>query len=435
MKKQNFNFVGISASLLGLLLLKKNKEAARVGAIFNELPELLECADGSFSSARSSRACNRRGGQKTGLPITFGGGGSGLLNIQDIALDQIKINRELFQGREKAFSKRSVDNIVTDAQAGRFAWENLDPITLWRSPEGELFLLSGHSRLKAFETLAESGVKVDGKGFTRIPAKIRTGSLQSAQRMALESNTLSTKETDIERAAYYRRLRQDGEPEKSILTQCKKNEGRNWANIYAFTFLSPTGRTWATLKQFSEGEDQSATLAKTLAKWIGSARREIPQLTNEHEGELHAWLFDQKGYGTGSGQVSNERDFQERVQVFVQKNTFFGEFDQDKPLNILSAQQKSPTELEYDRAISEKTKQLSDLDKEMRQKIKVLTDRRATASDIARIIQPYETGLRNLRVELSRLLQKKNEVIEYSKNEIRLFGIQKNKIGGFPRYL
>lgn len=431
MKKKDV-FLGFAA-VFGLFLL--NRKGARIGAIFAELPELYECGDGTFSSAQSSRACSRHGGRKTGQPITFGSGGGGLLNIQDIALNQIKVNRELFQGREKAFSKRSVDNIVSDAEAGRFAWENLDPITLWRSPEGELFLLSGHSRLKAFETLAEGGVKVDGKGFTRIPAKIRSGSLQAAQRMALESNTLSTKETDIERAAYYRRLRQDGEAEKSILTQCKKNEGRNWANIYAFTFLSPTGRTWATLQQFAEGEDQSATMAKTLAKWIGSARRELPQLTNEHEGELFSWLFEQKGYGTGSGQVSSERDFQERVKVFVQKNTYFGEFEQGKPLNILSAQQKSPTELEYDRAITDKTKQLSELEKEMRAKIKVLTDRKATASDIARIIQPYETGLRNLRVELSRLLQKKSEVIEYSKNEIRLFGIHKNKIGSFPGYL
>lgn len=428
MKNQNLLFAGIAA----LLLLPKKKQ--RIGAIFTELPELYECMDGAFSSARSSRACSRHGGRKSGEPITFGGG-SGLLNIQDVPLGTIKINRELFQGREKAFSKRSVDNIVEDAMSGRFAWENLDPITLWRSPDAELFLLSGHSRLKAFELLAAEGLRVDGKGFDRIPAKIRSGSLEAAQRMALESNTLSTKETDIERAAYYRRLRQDGQEEKKILAQCRKNEGRNWSNIYAYTFLSPSGNTWAMLKQFAEGEDQSATLAKTLAKWIGAARRELPMLTAEHEAELHAWLFENKGYGTGAGQVSSEREFAEKVGVFVQKNTFFGEFDQGKPLNIMSAQYKSPTEQEYDKVIAEKTKQLADLDKEMRQKIKNLTDRSANADDIARIIQPYEIGLRNLRVELSRLLQKKSEVLEYSKNEIRLFGLKRPKIGTLQGYM
>lgn len=409
-----------------LVLLNRKRDG--IGAIYPEIPELYECNDGTYSTSRTSRACSRHGGRKSGEPVSFGRGGSGLLNIQDVPLSQIKINRELFQGREKAFSRRSVDNIVEDALSGRFAWENLDPITLWSAPDGKLYLLSGHSRHKAFEILAEQGVKVDGKGFGRIPAKIRSGSLEAAQRMALESNTLSTKETDIERAAYYRRLRQDGEQERKILDQVKKNEGRNWSNIYAFTFLSPAGKAWAMLKQFAEGEDQSATLAKSLAKWIGTARRDYPFLTNEHEGELYAWLFENKGYGTGAGQVSNERDFKEKMALFVQKNTFFGVFDVDKPLNILSSQFKSPTELQFDEQIQEKQKQVLELERDIKKQIKELVDRKAKQADIVRIVQPFESALRNRRLELQKLLQKKTEVIEHSKNEVTLFGI-----GGFRK--
>ncbi len=420
---------------LGILLLLPRKNRG-IGAIYPEVPELYECHDGTFSSSNSSRACHRHGGRKSTIPLSFGAGGSGLLNIQDVSLSQIHINRDLFQGREKAYSKRSVDNIVDDAMNGRFAWENLDPITLWRSPEGKLFLLSGHSRLKAFEILSGEKIVVDGKRFDKIPAKIRTGSLESAQRMALESNTLSTKETDIERAAYYRRLRQDGEEEKKILVQVKKNEGRNWSNIYAYTFLNPAGNTWAMLKQFAEGEDQSATLAKALAKWIGAGRREWPLLTNEHEAELQSWLFEHRGYGTGPGQVSNERDFMEKLGVFIQKNTFFGEFDASKPLNIMQAQLKSPTEMEYDRAIADKTRQISELEKESKAKIKSLTERKASPNDIARIMQPYETQLRNLRVELQRLLQQKTQIVEYSKNEPRLFGHGRTtRIGRIPHFI
>lgn len=421
-------------TVLGLMLFLPRKNRG-IGAIYPEVPELFECHDGTFSTSNSTRACHRHGGRKSTSPMSFGGGGSGLLNIQDVPLSQIQINRELFQGREKAYSKRSVDNIVDDAMGGRFAWENLDPITLWRSPEGKLYLLSGHSRHKAFEVLSSEKIKVEGKGFDKIPAKIRTGSLESAQRMALESNTLSTKETDIERAAYYRRLRQDGEAEKTILAQVKKNEGRNWSNIYAYTFLNPSGNTWAMLKQFSEGEDQSATLAKALAKWIGSGRREWPLLTNEHEAELQGWLFEHRGYGTGPGQVSNERDFMEKLGVFIQKNTFFGDFDASKPLNILQAQLKSPTEIQYDQAISDKTRQISELEKDIKLKIRSLTDRKAAPDDIARIMQPFEIQLRNLRVELSRLLQQKSQIIEYSKNEPRLFGPKRSRIGIIPQYI
>lgn len=408
---------------IGIMLLLPKRQ--RIGAIYPNVPAMFECNDGTFSSSGSSRACHRHGGRKSTIPLSYGSGGSGLLNIQDIPLSQIHINRDLFQGREKAYSKRSVDNIVEDAMSGRFAWENLDPITLWRSHEGKLFLLSGHSRLKAFEILDSEGIKVDGKGFSKIPAKIRTGSLESAQRMALESNTLSTKETDIERAAYYRRLRQDGEDERKLLASIKKNEGRNWANIYAYTFLSPSGRTWAALKQFADGEDQSATLAKTLSRWIGDGRKEFPMLTNEHEGELYTWLFEHRGYGTGAGQISNERDFLEKLGVFVQKNTHFGNFETEKPLNIMAAQYKSPTELAYDNAISEKNREVLEAERSLKAKIKNLTDRGASKSDAAAIIAPLEATLRNLRIELAQLISKKSEIIEYSKNEPTLFGIGK----------
>jgi len=394
-----------------------------INAIYPNVPELFECNDGTFSTSSGANACARHGGRKSREPLSFGTGGSALLNVQDVPLQQIHIDRRLFQGREKAFSQRSVDNIVNDVQAGRFVWANLDPITLWQSPEGKLYLLSGHSRHHAFEVLHNMGARVDGKGFTRIPAKIYAGDIEAARRLALESNTLSTKETDLERATYYRKLRQDGVPEKSILEQIKKNEGRNWTNVWAYTYLSPSGRAWATVRQFADGEDTSATLAKNLAKWIGNARRQFPMLTNEHETELYDWLFEHKGYGTGSQQVSNEREFLEKVGRFVQKNTEFGVFQQ-RPLNILSAQQKSPAEQEYDRQIYERQTQITALDKEIRAKIKDLTDRKATKDDLQRIISPMEATLRNLRSDLQRLMLQKSQVIEYSKNEATLFGIR-----------
>jgi len=257
---KNETAIGIVIGLLlGNALLRKK---AGIRGIYKEIPQFFECNDGYITTG----SCSWHGGFKSKQPLQFGAGGSGLLNIQDVPLSKIHIDRQLFQGREKAFSQRSVDNIVNDVLAGRFVWENFDPITLWLSPEGKLYLLSGHSREEAFKRLAEMRATADGKGFDRIPAKIRTGPLADARRMALESNTLSTKETDIERAAYYRKLRQDGMPEKELLAQVRKNEGRNAANVYAYTFLSPTGKTWATIRQFAESEDTSANIAKSLAK-------------------------------------------------------------------------------------------------------------------------------------------------------------------------
>jgi len=410
----------LSVAVLYLLTRKQN----RIGRIYQEVPQIFECNDGTFSTSAGNRGCSRHGGKKDGKPLSFGG--SALIQIQDIPLADIHTDTKLFQGREKSFSERSVQNIVEDVAGGSFIWENLDPVTLWQSPRGKYYLLSGHSRKEAFARLAKMGLSVRGKGFTRIPAKIIVGMpLEVAQRVALESNTLSTKEKDTERAAYYRKLRQDGTPEKIILEQVKRNEGRNWTNVYAYTVLSPTGKMWETLRQFSDSEDTSAMLTKSMAKWIGQARRAHPQLTAAHENEIFDWLFNAKGYGTGSNQVASERDFLTKIDYFVQKNTFLGQFNPELPLNILNTLVKSPAEQEFDRQITELQLDIQRQDQEIKQKTKTLTAQRATKNDLARVLAPLETSLRNNRSELARLMLKRSEVIEYSKNEARLFGLRR----------
>ncbi len=126
----------------------------------------------------------------------------------------------------------------------------------------------------------------------------------------------------------------------------------------------------------------------------------------------------------------------EKLAVFVQKNTFFGEFDANKPLNIMQSQLKSPTELQFELLIQEKTKQVTDLERQIKAQIKTLADRRAKQADIERIVQPMEASLRNLRLDLQRLMAKKTEVIEYSKNEATLFGLKRrSRIGRVPTFI
>lgn len=396
-----------------------------LGAIYPKVPAVYPCNDGTFSTSGGRNACNRHGGRRSDMPVHTGAGGSRLLNIQDVPLSDIHIDRKLFQGRESEYSSRSVENIISDVAAGRFVWENLDPVTLWRDGSGKLFLLSGHSRFEAFKRLAAAGATIDGKGFTRIPAKIRSGSLDDARRLALESNTLSTKETPTERAVYYIRLRAGGMSEKDLRDAIRKNEDKSAGNIYAYTWLNPNGRTFQALKQLAAGTDSTATLLQSWARWIGTARQQFPFLSNEHETELFAWLADQKGYGTGTGQVSNERDFLEKVKYFIQKNSFMGKFDTAKPLNILNLLQKSPVEQQFDEQIRQQQKIVVDQEKKIKLLTKDLTDRKASRNDIARILEPEERYLRNARLELQRLLLKKTEVVEYAKNEQTLFGIGK----------
>jgi hypothetical protein len=134
-------------------------------------------------------------------------------------------------------------------------------------------------------------------------------------------------------------------------------------------------------------------------------------------------MFNQKGYGTGAGAVSNEREFSEKVQMFVNKNTFFGQFEVDKPLNILQQLYKSPVEQEYDEQVNEAKKSVSESEKALKTKIKSLADRKATKSEIQKIVEPLEAALRNQRVALQKLLLKKGEISDYAKKEVTLFGL------------
>jgi len=65
--------------------------------------------------------------------------------------------------------------------------------------------------------------------------------------------------------------------------------------------------------------------------------------------------------------------------------------------------------------------------KELKSKIKSITDRGGTKTEISKIVEPIEIKLRNQRIALQKLLQKKDEVIEYSKRELQLFGLGKVK--------
>lgn len=409
----------ITAAALLYLLHQMGRKNAAVGAVYPEIPALYECNDGTYSTSNSARACSWHGGLKSRTPVQLTDSYSGLITIRDVPLEDIHIDTRLFQGRQKEYSERSVANIVNDVRAGRFLWENLDPITLWANTAGKLYLLSGHSRYEAFRRLAEFGESAQGKAFTRIPAKIlKNVPVDVAQTVALESNTLSTKETDVERATYYRKLRQDGAQEKTILETIKKNEGKNWTNIYAYTFLSPNGATWSTLKQFGESEDSSAKTAQTLARWIGQARRQFTDLTNENEQELYAFLFQDGGYGTGPRQVNSENIFLEKVREWT-----FG-LQPGELLNIRNKMQRSPVQQQYDAQVREAQQEVMEADKALKNEIRRLTEAGADQKTAQQITLGLQTRLTAARLALQRLLAKRDEVLSYAQNEPTLFGVR-----------
>jgi phage host-nuclease inhibitor protein Gam len=333
----------------------------------------------------------------------------------DVHLRDIKTSKKHFQNRKEDFSKRTVDNIVKDFNDGNFKWSNFDPITLWEDSKGELYILSGHSRFEAFKRTNQKS----------IPAKIERGiSLEEAQQIALNSNTLSTKETDLERAVYYRSLRKQGKSKSEIEQLANRTEGRNAAQVIAFSFLNPSGKALNALMLLDNASAASQGNARTLAKWIGEARQRFPILSDGHENELYNFLLSADGYGRSKGQLSKETDFLAKLQnILLKKGAggMFSDFDPSKPLNIKNYQYKNQVERDYDEQLMTLKAEIADLEKEIQEKRKDFTRRGATTEQIISITEGLTATLLRKQREYFLLASSKGKMLEASQAQQSLF--------------
>ncbi len=159
--------------------------------------------------------------------------------ISDMDIKNIFTDEKRFQNRKNAFSEDSVNRIIKAVETGTFDWTKFDPITVWRdSKKQRFYVLSGHSRLAAFKKLSKQH-----SDFYEIPVKIFKGTEGQAIELARTSNTLATKETDVERSFYWQNRRKRCDVLKGLgaTNNCHKNleielkeaEGKN-ANYIIF---------------------------------------------------------------------------------------------------------------------------------------------------------------------------------------------------------
>jgi len=396
-----------------------------IGKIYKDVPtEFYQCLDGTYSDHNRNRACSWHGGMvdpdnAVQLCDTPTAAGDSALALNDIPVRDIKIYLEKFQNRKNPYSEQSVQRIIDAVQQGTFRFEEFDPVLVWKAPAGVLYILSGHSRLEAFTRLCNSGQQ----RFCRIPAKVIEVSAAEAEEIALRSNTLSTKETDTERAMYYRKQLMAGAANRVVMETARKNEGTNAARIVSYAYLNPSGKTFTALEALESGDPTSQTIIRAIAQWIGEARMKFPMLSDAHENELYDWLVS-GGFGK---QYKNKADFLRKLATVVEQRTTFGEFDSSRPLNVFNAVTKSFAERQFDAQEQELKERLAEIEKAIKIKTVDYKSRGASEQQIFELLQ-NDYGLQNrVRNQLLNLMQKKNEVIEQSKNELALFGPLRRK--------
>lgn len=341
-----------------------------------------------------------------------------------VPVSEIETMPELFQNRKADFSQSSVNSIISAVEDGTFNWEVFDAVLLWdNKADNNLIVLSGHSRTAAFKILASRGVVYKGRDFKRIPAKLIQATKTEAVKIARESNSLSTLETDTERALYYNKLRADGTAANELKKLVKDREKNNANFIWAYSFLNPSGKVFEALEQIETADATSKTILKNIALWIGKAREKYP-LTNSHEKELYDWLMF-GGYGTKANQIANQTDFLSKVDYLVKRNSFFDQFDSEKPLNVNNVQQKSAFMSDYETKLREVEKDLSEAKSELETKRRLFIKAGKKGSELNELLRKYNDSVNYAANKIIELKSRYSQVIEAEKAQKSLFGLGK----------
>ena len=352
-------------------------------------------------------------------------------DLQQIDINKIKTDKKNFQNRAADYSEKSVNAIVNAVKNGAFNWFAFDPVTLWESPNGDLFILSGHSRVEAFKRLNKLNAEFDGLKFDKIPAKIFKGSFEDAKKIALNSNALSTPETLLERAEFYKKERLKLNDKKQIKELKEKALRENsGAVIWDLSYLND-GFTKDFLKRFKSQEDSEQAFenylrAVNIAQWVGKTFEKYKNLSSIHDTEIFNFL--NKNYGNKAGQYNSFAKLDERLKVLYNRNVknedkkdVTGKYTTPFGLKIY---EKNDDEL---KTISEKEKNFKDAEKQLKKIIKSLRGRTTDKTEIFNALnEPFNVYINTLTDFWASVDNEKKR--DNDKRQGSLFGVDSDKL-------
>lgn len=380
----------------GLKGLKRPKELENqyrdLSAIYEEIPEnFYECNNGKFSSSGS---CSWNDGLKEVEPVKFATSKELFYQGRQvrpndiyavwIPVKEILTDPGKFQNRDSDFSEESVERIVNN-----FDENQLDPITVWRNQDNEIYVLSGHSRLQAHKIL---DIKV-------IPSRFFIGNEKQAIDFAkFYANRGQTAEKLSEDIKIFKQLRDE---ENLPIQELKNRFEKMYNKLELYSFLNPSGDFIRYLSLPKSQQDQFPLL-EIKAMWIGGLRKQFSQLSNAHETELFNYL-----YRSQEGSKLKKEDFLFKVSQTIKRI----DFDPEEPLAL---ERKGETGIFARADTNESAKRIRDIDKSLKSYSAILkNDKKADKEAITRTI--------NRLIKEREYLTK--GVSEALKNQKALFGL------------
>ena len=296
----------------------------------------------------------------------------------------------------KETNRRDPEITLENLPPKRFYWNEFGQVALWKNKAGELFVLSGHSRFNSSKFLSKYFPE-----FEEIPTVIyeeaKGISFEEAQKLALESNYLQTKQSLGSNIKYLQQLRANGIDEKRIKAASKQFFGKEGSDIYTYSFLNPNGYMFQALTAL-----EVDNTVRDIAKWIGKIREIYRQLTDSHENELYQFLVEDNTYKT---RFKNMTQFIE----FVERKTQSSFFDSNQPLNLKNIT-VNPTEKYFKSELSDLRKKLKKSQDELQEKAIAYKNKNLPEEEINKRLKPILDMINRYTVEIAELEAKAKEM-------------------------
>ncbi|MEI6851205.1 MAG: JAB domain-containing protein [Bacteroidota bacterium] len=337
---------------------------------------------------------------------------SGRYKVVETPVKDVNTAVDKFQNRDEEFSQDSVNGIVSAIKDGSFNFDKFDPVRLWVDPkDNKTYVLAGHSRLKAFETVTKEGIK----GYDTVPSIVMEGLTEQQARdyAKKESNTLGTAESLTARAKIYRDMR-GSKTEAEILKDAKKNEKKNAMDVYYLSFLKPKGSMIQAYKLMDSGSAEVKARTQKMASAIGRARKEFENLTDQHEEEIYTWLNKKKDFGYD--------DLRTKLK-FLEEGSW--DFDYGKPLN-LENKAESVQEADFRREVAKVRSDLKAAEKDLEDTRETLALRQAkdptiTDKEVDTALEKRRAVIRGLQKDLVDITGKLDKYLDAAKDQEALF--------------
>ena len=382
----------------------KGKFTKAYKQIFDEIASIAVGTNGNSSSKENTPKKAPRAAQYTG--------------VKTIPLSDLYTDEKRFQNRKK-LNEEIVDNIVKN-----FKPTDLDPLVVWYDKkQDKTFVLAGHHRFEALKRLKHKTVPVK---YANEDYPTEADAIRYAKEI---SNANRTLEEPYERAAIYRKYREEGYSEKDINEKAAL-EGKNRSYILNLSWLNPKGATMSTLVQFSQTQSKAdKNEAERIADWIGQARRNAPELTDAHEKEMFDFLTNKEA----SKRTTNKAKFLEYVRAC------YNPFEPTEPLNLARIKYQSEGEKQYDEEVEELKNNINKL----QGNITDIKDRfinpnnpqyiNPTAPDYLAIKQIADNKIAEYNTQIQYYQKKLFEVYQNKKNYIKPTG-QMALFGTLPEF-